>query len=44
MYEKGTRLCAVIETAKEGEVFNQPITMEAEMVKTVRKFMGKNFA
>jgi len=34
----------VIERARPGEVFNQPVKWEAGVVKKVRDFLGKNSA
>jgi 2,4-dienoyl-CoA reductase (NADPH2) len=42
--DQGTRLSAVIETAKDGEVFNQPVAFQADIVKHVRRLTGRNFA
>ena len=42
--DQGTRLAAVLETAKDGSVFNQPVKWEAALVKGIRRLAGRSFA
>jgi 2,4-dienoyl-CoA reductase (NADPH2) len=39
--DQGTRLAAAIESAKSGEVFNQPVTMGYEIAQQLRAFVPK---
>eukprot|EP00607_Mallomonas_marina_P003214 CAMPEP_0182425926 /NCGR_PEP_ID=MMETSP1167-20130531/12408_1 /TAXON_ID=2988 /ORGANISM="Mallomonas Sp, Strain CCMP3275" /LENGTH=706 /DNA_ID=CAMNT_0024607011 /DNA_START=204 /DNA_END=2324 /DNA_ORIENTATION=- len=39
--DQGTRLAAVIETAKSGEVFNAPIDLTYKVSKMIQGYMGK---
>ena len=41
---EGTRLAAVIERARPGKVFNQPVKLEAGVMMKVRGILGKNSA
>jgi 2,4-dienoyl-CoA reductase (NADPH2) len=40
--DQGTRLAAVIETSKTGQVFNAPIENAAKLMQTVTSWMGGN--
>ncbi len=39
--DQGTRLAAVIETAKTGDVYEQPIDLNYKIMKKVQEFVGK---
>mmetsp|Transcript_8982 Transcript_8982/g.16265 ORF Transcript_8982/g.16265 Transcript_8982/m.16265 type:complete len:84 (+) Transcript_8982:238-489(+) len=42
--DQGTRLAAEIETAEAGAVFNQPIPFAADLVRSARKWTGRNYS
>ena len=42
--DQGTRLAANLENAKDGEVFDQPVSFEAGLVATARKWTGRSYA
>jgi 2,4-dienoyl-CoA reductase (NADPH2) len=40
--DQGTRLAAVVETAKDGEVFNAPVDFMPRVMKTMQKLLGRS--